>query len=215
MKNLHDILVIMKDKMLISQFKTLLKDLGFSVKPCLDLKDLDNDFKYKAIFLDVCSQEAFCQKSKNKALKLDRVFIFLNKGHKISPKLKSANSVYLPFVFQSFSELLKKKIESNFTTKSVQFGNFTFSKTKQGFYKENIRILALTELETNFINFLIENKQGATKFDILSNVWGHTKELDTHALESLIYRLRKKFKNKLKKKELIKQERNRYIIVLN
>ena len=213
MKYLQDILVIMKDKMLITQFKNLLKDAGFSVNLCLDLKKLDDNFDYKAIFIDVFSQEAFWQKHKNNISEFDRVFVFLGNDNKILPKLKFANPIYLPFAFQSFFDPFRKKIEGNQTKKSVRFGNFTFFPIKQGFYKENVRILGLTELETKFLIFLIENKQGATKSDILFNVWGHTKELDTHALESLIYRLRKKFENKLKKKKIIKQEKNRYIII--
>ena len=35
---------------------------------------------------------------------------------------------------------------------------------------------------------------GSTKQELLSKVWGHNKVLDTHTLESLIYRLRKKLK---------------------
>lgn len=215
MKNLPYILVIMKDKMLVTQFKNLLKDVGFSVKLCQGSKETNDDFDYKAIFLDVYSQEPFWQKYKNRVTEFDKVFVFLGRDSKILAKLKFANPVYLPFAFHSFFDLLKKKIDGNFITKSIQFRNFTFFPTKQGFYKENIRILGLTELETNFINFLIENKLGATKSDILSNVWGHTKELDTHALESLIYRLRKKFEKHLKIKELIIQEKNRYKIILD
>ena len=215
MKNLPDILVIMKDKMLTTEFKNLLKDVGFSVRICQGSKEINDDFNHKAIFLDVFSQESFWQKHETNVTEFDRVFVFLSRDNKILPKLKFANPVYLPFAFQSFYDLLRKKIDGNFATKSVQFGDFTFFPTKQGFYKENIRILGLTELETKFINFLIENKQGATKSDILLNVWRHTKVLNTHALESLIYRLRKKFENKLKIKGLIKQEKNRYTIVLH
>ena len=82
----------------------------------------------------------------------------------------------------------------------------------RGFYKEEEKILSLTELETNFIVFLSDNKYGATKSEILLSVWGHTKELNTHALESLIYRLRKKFENKLNQKDFIIQKKNRYVL---
>ena len=105
MKYLQDILVIMKDKMLITQFKNLLKDAGFSVNLCLDLKKLDDNFDYKAIFIDVFSQEAFWQKHKNNISEFDRVFVFLGNDNKILPKLKFANPIYLPFAFQSFFEI--------------------------------------------------------------------------------------------------------------
>ena len=38
---------------------------------------------------------------------------------------------------------------------------------------------------------------GATKSEILKEVWNHNNKLNTHTLESLIYRLRKKIEKNL------------------
>ena len=160
--------------------------------------------------MDETSQKLFLEKQ-NENTNYDRVFVFIDKENQIHPKLKFANFIYKPFMFESFIENLGKKIQSSFK-KSFEFGSFTFLPIMRGFYKEEEKILSLTELETNFIVFLSDNKYGATKSEILLSVWGHTKELNTHALESLIYRLRKKFENKLNQKDFIIQKKNRYVL---
>jgi DNA-binding response OmpR family regulator len=76
--------------------------------------------------------------------------------------------------------------------------------------KKKIR---LTELESRLLKFLSENMKGSTKQELLSKVWGHNTVLDTHTLESLIYRLRKKIEiNPNQPKNLILKEKKYFLI---
>ena len=59
---------------------------------------------------------------------------------------------------------------------------------------------------------MLKKNGGATKTQILSEVWKHNKELDTHTLESLIYRLRKKIENNPNEPSVLINDSKRYFI---
>ena len=53
--------------------------------------------------------------------------------------------------------------------------------------------LSLTERETNLIIF-IKDKKNVTIKELQKKVWDYSPDLDTHTVETHIYRLRKKMK---------------------
>ena len=59
---------------------------------------------------------------------------------------------------------------------------------------------------------MLKKKNGATKSQILSEVWKHNKMLNTHTLESLIYRLRKKIEKNPNKPSILINDTKKYII---
>ena len=62
------------------------------------------------------------------------------------------------------------------------------------------KIIHLTEKETYLIQFLFKNKNKfVAKRDLLNNVWGINETINTHTLETHVYRLRKKIE-KIEKK---------------
>ena len=52
--------------------------------------------------------------------------------------------------------------------------------------------LKLTEKECDLIIYLFEEKKPISIKNLQLNVWGHQSKLDTHTVETHIYRLRKK-----------------------
>ncbi len=56
--------------------------------------------------------------------------------------------------------------------------------------------LKLTEREIDIILFLIEQKGSQSVEKLQKKVWGYSFDLETHTVETHIYRLRKKIKNK-------------------
>ena len=58
-------------------------------------------------------------------------------------------------------------------------------------YRDNLS-LKLTEKEINSILFLSKNKKPVSIKELQLNVWGHKSQLETHTVETHIYRLRKK-----------------------
>ncbi len=72
--------------------------------------------------------------------------------------------------------------------------------------------LKLTERETQIILFL-KKQNKPINIDILQKeVWGYSQELETHTVETHVYRLRKKIKAEFGNDNLIKSNKNGYTI---
>ena len=74
------------------------------------------------------------------------------------------------------------------------------------------KIIKLTEMEEKFISYLLKSKIPLSKSKILKNVWGHKTNLETHTLESLVYRLRLKIEKDPKKPEIICLKEKKYFL---
>ena len=71
--------------------------------------------------------------------------------------------------------------------------------------------LSLTEKEVQLIMFIRSNNVVSLK-DIQKKVWNYSLDLETHTVETHIYRLRKKFLNKFNDGEFIKSSKEGYFI---
>ena len=74
------------------------------------------------------------------------------------------------------------------------------------------RVLKLTEKETNMIVYLFKSKNGAGIEKLQSHVWGHHSKLETHTVETHIYRLRKKISETFNDERFIVSNKNGYQI---
>ena len=70
----------------------------------------------------------------------------------------------------------------------------------------------LTEKEVNIIIFLKDSKKPVKISQLQSEVWGHNSKLETHTVETHIYRLRKKLSDTFKDDDFIKSSKLGYII---
>ena len=116
------------------------------------------------------------------------------------------------------------KIEKLLQLINVNFLKFKFnlqSKINIGSYILNLnsRIieiknnrLSLTEREIDIIVFLKNSKKSISVSELQKDVWGHTFKLETHTVETHIYRLRKKIKDKFNDDNFIKSSKHGYII---
>ena len=120
----------------------------------------------------------------------------------------------LPLVYNELMtevERLNKVTKINY--KRYKLGKYFYNaKTSQLFEEKSSSVINLTELESKFLNYMLKKNGGATKTQILSEVWKHNKELDTHTLESLIYRLRKKIENNPNEPSVLINDSKRYFI---
>ena len=73
------------------------------------------------------------------------------------------------------------------------------------------KILNLTEKETELILFIQTNKFVTLK-DLEKKVWKHSSELETHTVETHVYRLRKKFLENFKDNKFIKHDKKGYYL---
>ncbi len=90
-----------------------------------------------------------------------------------------------------------------------------------GFYKLNLNSrkmfddkneLNLTEKEADIIVFLKKSEKSVSINELQTQVWGHSSKLDTHTVETHIYRLRKKISNKFNNDDFIKSTKSGYNI---
>ena len=72
-------------------------------------------------------------------------------------------------------------------------------------------ILKLTEKEVELL-LALRDEKALSKSDLLKRVWDHKSDLDTHTVESNIYRLRKKISDKFNDNDFILENDSRYSI---
>ena len=72
--------------------------------------------------------------------------------------------------------------------------------------------LKLTERETDMILFLNNSNKPVNVETLEKEIWQHSSELETHTVETHIYRLRKKIKDEFGNDDLIKSNKSGYTI---
>lgn len=104
--------------------------------------------------------------------------------------------------------LIKQKynLQSN-----VKIGEYSLDLNSRKIFK-NQKKLDLTEREIDILIFLSKQKE-PQKIDILQNkVWNYSSNLETHTVETHIYRLRKKIKDTFNDDNFIISKKDGYII---
>ena len=72
--------------------------------------------------------------------------------------------------------------------------------------------LKLTEKEINTITYLSKSNQPVSIEELQEKVWSYQSDMETHTVETHIYRLRKKILNTFKDNEFIISKKNGYQI---
>ena len=78
-------------------------------------------------------------------------------------------------------------------------------------YKNNNK-LKLTEKEINTITYLLKANQPVSVDELQENVWSYQNNIETHTVETHIYRLRKKILNTFEDNDFIISNKNEYKI---
>jgi len=103
-------------------------------------------------------------------------------------------------------------LKNSFAKKSdIKIGKYNLDLNSRKIILEN-QSLNLTEKETEVIIFIKSNENVSIK-DLQNNVWGYNSDLETHTVETHIYRLRKKMKEKFKDENFIYHTKNGYKII--
>ena len=98
----------------------------------------------------------------------------------------------------------------NFKSK-LNIKNYILNINSRTVFKDN-KELKLTEKEIDIILFLNKNKR-PQKIDILqSQIWKYSADLETHTVETHVYRLRKKIKDKFNDENFIISSEKGYLI---
>ena len=80
------------------------------------------------------------------------------------------------------------------------------------FFLRNSLSLKLTEREIEIILYLNEAKTKCDVLDLQKNIWDYSPNMETHTVETHIYRLRKKISDKFKDEKFILSHKNGYFI---
>ena len=80
------------------------------------------------------------------------------------------------------------------------------------FFSKGILSLKLTEKEIEIILYLNNTKIKHNVADLQKNIWGYSADMETHTVETHIYRLRKKISYLFKDENFILSHKNGYFI---
>ena len=76
----------------------------------------------------------------------------------------------------------------------------------------NSNKLKLTEKEINAITYLLKKNEAVSINELQKNVWSYQSDIETHTVETHIYRLRKKISITFNDNEFIVSKKNGYQI---
>jgi len=93
----------------------------------------------------------------------------------------------------------------------IKVKNYNINLNSREMIKNNTK-LKLTEKEINTINYLSKSNKPVSIDELQSNVWSYQSVVETHTVETHIYRLRKKILISFNDKEFIISKKNGYQI---
>ncbi len=105
-------------------------------------------------------------------------------------------------------EFLKKKFNDQ---SHIQINNYKINLNSRQIILKN-KNLKLTEKEVNTIIYLFNSQNPVSPIELQKNVWGYQSDLETHTVETHIYRLRKKFLESFDDNRFILSIKNGYKI---
>ncbi|MDB4189351.1 winged helix-turn-helix domain-containing protein [Candidatus Pelagibacter sp.] len=119
----------------------------------------------------------------------------------------------LPLSFKKILELINiKLIKLKFNQQSkVIIKNYELNLNSKFFSKGNLK-LKLTEKEIEIILYLNEKKIKHNVAGLQKNIWSYSADMETHTVETHIYRLRKKISDLFKDEKFILSHKNGYFI---
>tara|TARA_B100000768_G_C11253585_1_gene365300 strand:+ start:958 stop:1545 length:588 start_codon:yes stop_codon:yes gene_type:complete len=129
--------------------------------------------------------------TKKNFLDLDLFPIELNK------LIELINIQLIRIKFNDQTKIIIKDYELNLNSKFI--------------YKKDLN-LKLTEKEIQIILHLNYAKTKQDVLELQKNIWGYSSDVETHTVETHIYRLRTKIKNKFNDKNFILTQQNGYYI---
>jgi hypothetical protein len=169
------------------------------------LEELGLDINFKISFAD--SEKSLKDKVKNlnnyliisnkKYSGINNQFILNNTPINIFKLVEKINIEFLKLHFNSQSE--------------VKINNYTIDLNSREMKLNNSK-LKLTEKEINTISYLSKSSQPVSIDELQEKVWSYQSDIETHTVETHIYRLRKKILNNFDDNEFIISKKNGYQI---
>jgi len=174
------------------------------------LKDLNKADLTNSIILSKFIHKDYLLKNGN----IDKKkIIFLLKKNENFDKINNTQYIFYPFnVYDLVEKINTELIKQKYNDQSfIKILNYSLDINSRIISNDSGR-LKLTEREVDIILFLNDHKK-PQKVNVLQNqVWKYSSELETHTVETHIYRLRKKIINTFKDDNFILSDENGYFI---
>jgi hypothetical protein len=195
-------------------FSNILNELEFNdiLNPANQLNNNNKKILVKILF----TENLKIKEVKNYLLKNEPVFLLLNHKDYIKKNnlilLDFHVSLELPIEILSFKEILNILITKyNFFKKSkIIIKDYEIDSNTRSIAKEKVKV-KLTEKELDLI-LALNNSNGLNKSFLLKSIWKHSLDLDTHAFETHLHRLRKKINKYFKDKNFIVEKNSLYYL---
>ena len=174
------------------------------------LKDLNNADLTNSIILSKFIHKDYLLENKNIEQKK---IIFLLKKNENFNKINNTQYIFYPFnIYDLVEKINAELIKQKYNDQSfIKILNYSLDINSRIISNDSGR-LKLTEREVDIILFLNDHKK-PQKVNVLQNqVWKYSSELETHTVETHIYRLRKKIINTFKDDNFILSDENGYFI---
>ena len=181
--------------LIIYKFNSLyhiLKELGLDLNFKITFADTKNSLKDKVI-----NHDNSLIITNTKHLDIENHFVLENVPINISKLIEKVNIEFLKLQFNNQSKIRVNNYNINLNSREMLIND-----TK----------LKLTEKEINTITYLSKSKKPVSIDELQAQVWSYQSDIETHTVETHIYRLRKKIFNTFNDKEFIISKKNGYQI---
>ena len=201
--NIHNIIIFEFDSLykILSEIKN---NLPFKINNLKKLESKDSNFAEYSLIITNYINKNFLLKER----KIDK-----NKILFLTKEKKNNQHITYPIQIKNLIEKINiKLIKQKYNNQSyLKVSNYILNLNSRIISKNN-NSLKLTEKEINIILFLNDHKN-PQKVNILQNqVWGYLSELETHTVETHIYRLRKKINDHFNDSNFIISTDDGYLI---
>ena len=169
------------------------------------LDELGLDLNFKIIFADnkdslkdnVINHDNSLIITNTKYADIGNYFVLENTPINIFKLVEKINIEFLKLQFNNQSQIKVNNYNINLNSREMLTND-----TK----------LKLTEKEINTITYLSKSKKPVSIDELQAKVWSYQSDIETHTVETHIYRLRKKISNTFNDKEFIISKKNGYQI---
>ena len=179
----------------------------------------DEDLKYdqKGVFVRIIVAEKLqlVEIKKYFLENIPTIFLLNTKDYLIKNKLNLKEfhvALFVPIEVLSFREILNILITkySFFKKSKIIINGYEIDSNQRVIMKKGIKA-KLTEKELNLI-LILDKNNGLKKSSLLKSIWNHSSDLETHAFETHLHRLRKKMSKFFNDKKFIIEKNSLYFL---
>jgi DNA-binding response OmpR family regulator len=187
-------------------------DLNYTITSDTNLNHNRKDLLIRIIFVEKLQ---LIQIKKYFSENTPTIFLLNNKDYLLKNKLSLLEfhvSLFIPIEILSFREILNILVTKyNFFKKSkIIINGYEIDSNQRIIIKNGIKT-KLTEKELDLI-LTLNQKNGLEKSFLINNVWKRSSNLESHAFETHLHRLRKKINKFFKDKEFIVEKNSLYYL---